>query len=88
MTLPTLLLGLVVAGLIGSIFHLLRSGNGWALLLCLFLSILGFAAGQLMGIYFGWRLFSFGYLDFGLGVIGSLLFLAGNDLFMRWRSGN
>lgn len=88
MTLPALLFGLVIAGLIGSIFHLLRGGNGWALLLSLFLSILGFSVGQLVGMYFGWQLFTFGILDIGLGVIGSLLFLAGNDLYTTWRARN
>ena len=88
MTLPALLFGLLIAGLIGSAFHLLRGGNGWAILSSLFLGILGFTVGQLGGMYFGFSLFTFGYLDIGLGVIGSLLFLAGNDLYTTWRARN
>lgn len=88
MTLPVLLFGLVIAVLIGSIFHLVRGGSGWGLVLCLFLSILGFSVGQFIRIYLGWHVYTFGYLDIGLGVIGSVLFLAGNDVYGRLRSRN
>jgi len=87
-TLPAILFGLVVAGLVGSTFHLIRGGSGRALLFSLFLSILGFIAGQGAGIYFGVRVFAFGFLDIGMGVIGSMVFLGGVDAFGRLRNRN
>ncbi|MEN9564548.1 MAG: hypothetical protein RIR73_2792, partial [Chloroflexota bacterium] len=72
MTLPSLLLALVIALLIGALFHAVRSGSGWRLLLCFGLSILGFAFGHTVGIWFGVLLFKVGGLEVGLGIIGSL----------------
>lgn len=80
-TFPAVLFGLVIALLVGALFHALRGGSGWRLLLYLGLSILGFALGQVTGIFFGWVLFKFGMLDIGLGMVGSaVILLAGNWL--------
>jgi len=80
-TFPAALFGLVTALLVGALFHALRGGSGWRLLLYLGLSILGFALGQVAGIFFGWVLFKFGMLDIGLGMVGSaVILLAGNWL--------
>jgi hypothetical protein len=40
------------------------------------LSILGFAVGQWISSARGWHLLMFGALDIGMGVIGSVAFLA------------
>ncbi len=76
MTFSTLLLALLIALLCGALFHLLRGGSGWRLLSYFGLSVLGFALGQLISTWRGWNLWVFGSLDLGVGVIGSVLFLA------------
>ena len=76
MTFPTLLLALLIALLCGALFHIVRGGSGWRLLLYLGLSTLGFTVGQLVGMWRGWDLFMFGSLDIGMGVIGSAAILA------------
>lgn len=83
MTLPAILFGLVVAFLAGALFHALRGGSGWRLLLNLGLSVLGFTLGHAAGMWFGITLFRFGVLDIGLGVIGSLLLLGTGDWLSR-----
>lgn len=88
MTLPVALLGLVIALLVGFIFHILRDGNGMRLLLYLGLSILGFALGQWASMVYDWMLYSLGALDIGTGVIGSILILAGGDWFSRIKPKN
>ncbi|CAG1008937.1 hypothetical protein ANAEL_03739 [Anaerolineales bacterium] len=79
MTLPLTLFALLIALLAGALFHILRGGGGWRLLLYLGLSVLGFAAGQGLSMWRGWRLLTFGALDMGAGLIGSLVFLALGD---------
>ena len=76
MTLPTLLFALLIALLCGALFHIVRGGSGWRLLLYLGLSTLGFIVGQLVSMWRGWDLFMFGSLDIGMGVIGSAAILA------------
>ncbi len=83
MQLPIVLLGLVIALLIGFIFHILRDGNALRLLLYLGLSILGFALAQWVSIAGGWRLFMLGALDVGMGFVGSALILMGGDWLSR-----
>lgn len=75
MTIPSILFGLVIALLAGALFHAVRGGSGWRLLLHLGLSVLGFALGQGVAYFFGFTLFVLGTIDIGLGVVGSLLFL-------------
>jgi uncharacterized membrane protein YeaQ/YmgE (transglycosylase-associated protein family) len=75
MTLPTLLFALLIALLCGVLFHILRGGSGWRLLLYFGLSTLGFAVGQWISSARGWHLLMFGALDIGMGVIGSAVFL-------------
>lgn len=79
LTLPTIVFALVVAVLCGALYHLIRGGNGWRLLLFIGLSIFGFAAGQFLGSWLGWRLFLVGSLDLGAGILGSILFLIGGE---------
>ncbi len=83
MTIPALLFALLIALLCGVLFHLLRGGSGWRLLLYLGLSILGFAIGQLISTWRGWNLFVFGSLDIGMGLIGSVLVLALGEWLSR-----
>jgi hypothetical protein len=75
MTIPSLALGLVVALLIGALFHLFLDGGFGRLILYLLLSVLGFALGLWVGNLRNWVLFPIGTLDLGMGVIGSLVIL-------------
>ncbi len=88
MQLPIVLLGLIIALLIGFIFHILRDGNALRLLSYLGLSILGFALGQWISLIVGWQLFMLGALDVGMGVIGSILILASGDWLSRIKPKN
>ncbi|MBL8103521.1 MAG: hypothetical protein JNM02_13385 [Anaerolineales bacterium] len=81
MTLPVVLLGLAIALLIGFLFHILRGGSGWRLLLYLGMSILGFALGQWGSMAFGWSMYKVGALDVPLGITGSVLILVLGDWF-------
>ncbi|MCC6259885.1 MAG: hypothetical protein IT311_03390 [Anaerolineales bacterium] len=83
LTLPSIVLGLVCALLLGAVYHVVRGGGGWRLLLFLGVSILGFAGGQALSVWLGWRLWMAGALDLGMGSIGSLLFLAVGEWLSR-----
>lgn len=88
MTLPLTLFALLIALLAGALFHILRGGSGWRLLLYLILSVLGFAAGQALSMWRGWYLLHFGALDIGVGLIGSFIFLAAGDWLSRIENKN
>lgn len=75
MTLPSILLGLLVSLLVGSLFHLWRGGSFARLLFYLASSAAGFFAGQWVGVWRGWYLLAIGTLNLGMAVIGSLIFL-------------
>lgn len=83
MTLPNLLFGLVIALLVGALFHTVRGGNGWRLLLYFGLSAAGFALAQWLGMIYNLSIYKFGALDIGLGVIGSILLLVIGDWLSR-----
>jgi uncharacterized membrane protein YeaQ/YmgE (transglycosylase-associated protein family) len=88
MTIPTLLFALLITLLCGVIFHILRGGSGWRLLLYFGLSTLGFAVGQWISFARGWHLLTFGALDIGVGVIGSVVFLALGEWLSRIETTN
>ena len=75
MTIPSLVLGLVIALLIGALFHLVLGGGLGRLFFYLFLSVVGFALGQLLGSLRDWILFPIGTLNLGMGIIGSFVIL-------------
>jgi hypothetical protein len=79
MTLPTMLLGLLIALSYGAVYHLIRGGSVWRLLLYLGLSVLGFSAGHIVGLWRGWMLLPLGSLNLGLSSIGSMLILVIGD---------
>ena len=88
MNLPAILFALVVALLAGALFHSIRGGGGWRLLLHLALSAAGFALGQGISIWLGYILLQVGVLDIGTGVIGSLVFLGIGDWLSRIKPRN
>ena len=71
----TTIFGLVIATLIGALFHLWKDGGFWRLLLYLFSSIVGFFLGHWLAGSFNLSLFSVGGLRLLGAVAGSLLFL-------------
>ncbi|HSM70400.1 MAG TPA: hypothetical protein VK851_02565, partial [Anaerolineales bacterium] len=75
MTIPALLFALLIALLYGSLYHLLRGGGFWRLVLYLVLSVLGFAIGHLIGLWRGWIFMPLGSLNLGMSSLGSLLIL-------------
>lgn len=83
MTLPSLFFGLLIALFYGAVFHLIRGGGFWRLLLYLFLSIFGFVLGHLVGVWRGWILIPIGSIDLGLASIGSFLLLLLGDWLTR-----
>ena len=83
MTLPTFLFALLIALLYGALFHLIRGGSFWRLLLYFALSVLGFAVGHLLGLWRGWILIPIGSINLGLSSLGSLLILLFGDWLTR-----
>jgi hypothetical protein len=80
MSLPTILFGIVLSTLYGSVFHFLRGGNSRKLLIDLALAWAGFWVGDSLGWYMGWTFWSVGVLNAGTGTITSLAFLLIGDL--------
>jgi hypothetical protein len=80
-TVPSLALGVVVALLVGALFHLVLGGGPGRLLFYLGLALAGFAVGQLVGYWLNWMLFPIGSLNLGMGLIGSVVFLAAGYWF-------
>lgn len=87
MTLPTLLFALLLALLYGAIYHLIRDGGFWRLILYLILSLLGFAIGNFVGNWRGWTLIPIGSLDLGISSIGGIVLLLVGDWLSRIDSG-
>lgn len=75
MTIPTLLIGSVIAILYGVLFHLWRGGRISRLILYIALSWVGFWIGQLIASYFEFTFFSIGQLHLGMASLTSLLFI-------------
>lgn len=72
MTLPSLVLGAVIATLLGAAFHLWRGGGLGRLLLYFLLAWLGFWAGHFLAAQFDLGLFTIGPLYVGVGSVVSI----------------
>ena len=83
MTFPSLLFALLVASFYGLLYHLIRDGGFWRLLLYLVLSITGFAIGHYIGLWRGWLFLPLGSLNIGMSSAGSLLILILGDWLSR-----
>jgi hypothetical protein len=88
MTFPTLLFALLIALLYGALYHFLRGGGIWRLLLYLGLSVLGFVIGHLIGLWRGWVFVPLGPLNLGMSSIGSILILVIGDWLSRIEGGS
>jgi len=86
MTLSTLLFALLISLLYGAVYHLLRNGGFWRLVLYLGLSVVGFVLGHLIGFWRGWNFFPLGSLNLGMSSIGSLIILVIGDWLSRIES--
>lgn len=87
MTLPTLLIAFLAALFYGALYHLIRGGSFWRLLLYFSLSIFGFAMGHFIGIWRGWSFLPLGSLNLGLSSIGSVMVLIFGDWLSRIEAG-
>jgi len=83
MTLPTLLFAILIALFYGAVYHLIRGGGFWRLILFFGLSLFGFAMGHLIGLWRGWTFIPLGSLNFGLSSIGSVTVLIFGDWLSR-----
>jgi len=83
MTLPTLLFAILIALFYGSVYHLIRGGGFWRLILFFGLSVFGFAMGHLIGLWRGWIFIPLGSLNFGLSSLGSIMVLILGDWLSR-----
>lgn len=83
MTAPALLFALLIALLYGALYHLIRNGGFWRLLLYFCLSIAGFLLGHMVGIWRGWTFIPLGALNLGLSSLGSAMLLLFGDWLSR-----
>jgi hypothetical protein len=77
MTIASILLGVVIASILGFAFHFWRGGELRWLLLYLLLSWIGFWAGHLLALVLKVNFLKLGPINLGFALIGSLLFLFG-----------
>ena len=75
MTIPSILLGLALATLYGSLFHLWRGGKLTHLALYVIMSWIGFWLGQWIAESFDLNFFSIGPLHLGMATLGSFFFI-------------
>jgi hypothetical protein len=75
MTLPAFVLGVLLSTFYGAVFHLLRGGSIYKLVLDIILSWLGFWTGHILAGILGWTFLSIGPLHLGLATIVSFLCL-------------
>jgi hypothetical protein len=87
MTLPAILFSLLIALLYGALYHLIRDGGFWRLILFCFLSVFGFALGYLVGLWRGWVFIPLGTINLGVSTIGSFVILLLGDWLTRFDMG-
>jgi len=83
MTLPALLFAFLLALLYGAVYHLIRNGGFWRLILYLILSVIGFTLGHFWGLWRGWVFIPIGSLNLGMSSLGSLIILIFGDWLSR-----
>ncbi len=84
MTLPAILFSLLIALLYGALYHLVRDGGFWRLILYFILSILGFALGHLIGLWRGWVWIPLGTINLGVSTVGAFVVLLLGDWLTRF----
>ncbi len=75
MTLPSIIIGIVISSIYGTVFHLWRGDGLGRLILYILLAWIGFWLGHLAGNALGWTFFSLGPLRLGTATLGAALTL-------------
>ena len=75
MTLPSFVLGAIIASILGTSFHLLRGGSGVRLVFYLVLAWVGFWSGHWIAQQLGWNILTLGPLNIAFASLGSWLVL-------------
>ena len=82
---PTIVFGILISTLYGTIYHLLRGGTTRTMLGILMLAWAGFWLGDVLGSLIGWSFFWVGNLNAGMGTISSFVFMLAGDVLMHLR---
>jgi uncharacterized membrane protein YjjP (DUF1212 family) len=82
-TFPVFIFGSLIAGLVGSLIHLIFGGKPFRLLMSILFSWIGFWVGNNLGFRYGLLFFKYGPIDFGTAVLVSLIL----GLIGYWISG-
>lgn len=75
MTFPSILLGILIAGILGCAFHFWRGGGFKWLVLYNVLAVVGFWIGHFVGELTNWHFLPLGPLNLGASLIGGLVLL-------------
>jgi uncharacterized membrane protein YeaQ/YmgE (transglycosylase-associated protein family) len=75
MTLPSLILGFLIATLLGAFLHLILGGGLGRLLLYILMGWLGFWVGQVIASYLGWSFDRLGQIHLMTASIVCVLFI-------------
>ncbi len=75
MTIPAFFLGVLFSTMYGVIFHLIKGGNLYKLVLDIVLGWLGFWTGHFLAGQLGWTFLSIGPLHMGLATVLSFIFI-------------
>lgn len=82
-TIPTFILGSLIAWLIGALVHLIAGGKLVRLIFCMLFAWIGFWSGNYLGNQFGLILFNYGQINYGPAVF----LCVAASLFGYWLSG-
>ncbi len=82
-TFPVFIFGSLIAGLVGSLIHLIFGGKPFRLLLSILFSWIGFWVGNNLGLRYGIKFFKYGLIYFGTAVLVSIVM----GLIGYWISG-
>lgn len=77
MTFPSIILGILIAAVLGNAFHFWRGGGFKWLLMYNLLAIAGFWLGHLVGFVANWHFLPLGPINLGASLIGSIVLLFG-----------
>jgi hypothetical protein len=78
---------LLIALFYGALYHLVRGGGFWRLVLFLFLGVLGFTLGHLVGLWRGWVWIPLGSINLGVSTVGSFVLLLLGDWLTGFETG-
>ena len=73
LTFPVFIIGSLIAGLIGSLIHLILGGKPFRLLLSIIGSLIGFWIGNNLGSRYGLYFFNYGQINLGFAILLSIV---------------